>query len=79
MKRTIREKRRKRGMSGRRDGDRGAVSNGDMTVNGMWRERERERERGKDTGIVDEVSGGTAVEDVLRRRKLIRLKRIYNF
>jgi hypothetical protein len=39
MKRTIREKRRKRGISGRRDGDRGAVSNGDMTINGMWRER----------------------------------------
>jgi hypothetical protein len=41
MKRTIRKKRQKRGISGRRDGDRGAVSNGDMTVNGMWRERER--------------------------------------
>jgi hypothetical protein len=40
MKRTIRKKRRKRGMSRRRDGDRGAVSNGDMAVNGMWRERE---------------------------------------
>jgi hypothetical protein len=40
MKRTIRKKRRKRGMSGRRDGDRGAISNGDMMVNGMWRERE---------------------------------------
>jgi hypothetical protein len=39
MKRTIRKKRRKRGMSRRRDGDRGAVSNGDMAVNGMWRER----------------------------------------
>jgi hypothetical protein len=39
MKRTIREKRWKRGMSGRRDGDRGAVSNSDMMVNGMWRER----------------------------------------
>jgi hypothetical protein len=60
MKRTIREKRRKRGMSGRRDGDRGAVSNSDMTVNGMW------RERGKDTGVIEEVSGGTTVEDVLR-------------
>jgi hypothetical protein len=40
MKRTIRKKRQKRGMSGRRDGDRGSISNGDMTVNGMWRERE---------------------------------------
>jgi hypothetical protein len=33
MKRTIGEKRRKRGMSRRRDGDRGAMSNGDMIVN----------------------------------------------
>jgi hypothetical protein len=62
MKRTIMEKRWKRGMSRRRDGDRGAVSNGDMMVNGVW------RERGKDTGVADEVSGGTAVEDILRRR-----------
>jgi hypothetical protein len=51
-------------MSGRRDGDRGAISNGDMTVNRVW------RERGKDISIVDEVSGGTAVEDVLRWRRL---------
>jgi hypothetical protein len=64
MKRTIRKKRRERGMSGRRDGDRGAVSNGDMTVNRMW------RERGKDIGVVDEVSGRTAIEDVLRLRRL---------
>jgi hypothetical protein len=41
MKRTIREKKQKRGTSGRRDRDRGTVSNGDMMVNGMWRERER--------------------------------------
>jgi hypothetical protein len=54
----------KRGMSGRRDGDRGAISNGDMTVNGMW------RERGKDTGVIDEVSGDTTIEDVLQRRRL---------
>jgi hypothetical protein len=60
IKRTIREKRWKRGMFRRRYGDRGALSNGYMTVNGMW------RERGKDTGIVEEVSGGTAIEDVLR-------------
>jgi hypothetical protein len=40
MKRTIREKRRKRGIYGRRDGDSGAVSNGDMMVNEVWRERE---------------------------------------
>jgi hypothetical protein len=66
MKRTIREKRRKRGMAGRRNGDRGAVSNGDMTINRVW------RERGKDTGVVDEVSGGTAVEDVLQQRRLQR-------
>jgi hypothetical protein len=66
MKRTIREKRRKRGMSERRDRDRGAVSNGDMMVNGVW------RERGKDTDVVDEVSDGTAVEDVLWRRRLQR-------
>jgi hypothetical protein len=41
MKRMIRKKRRKRGMSRRRGGDRGAVSNGDITVNRVWRERER--------------------------------------
>jgi hypothetical protein len=40
----LEKKRRKRGMYGRRDGDRGVVSNGDMTVNRVWRERERERE-----------------------------------
>jgi hypothetical protein len=40
MKRTIREKRRKTGMSGRRDRDKGTVSNGDMMVNTVWRERE---------------------------------------
>jgi hypothetical protein len=66
MKRTISEKRRKRGMSGRGDGDRGAISNGDMTVNRVW------GERGKDTGIVDKVSSGTAIEDVPRRRRLQR-------
>jgi hypothetical protein len=33
IKRTIREKRRKRDMSGRRDGERGVISNSDMMVN----------------------------------------------
>jgi hypothetical protein len=51
-------------MSRRRDEDRGSISNSAIMVNGMW------RERGKDTGIVDEVSGGTAVEDVLWRRSV---------
>jgi hypothetical protein len=64
MKRTIRKKRQKRGMSRRRDEDRGSISNSAIMVNGMW------RERGKDIGIVDEVSGGTAVEDVLWRRSV---------
>jgi hypothetical protein len=41
LKRAIREKGRKRGMFERRDGGRGTVSNDDMTVNMMWRERER--------------------------------------
>jgi hypothetical protein len=68
LKRAIREKGRKRGMSKRRDGGRGTVSNGDMTVNMMW----RERERGKDTGVIDEVRSGTAVKDVLRQRGLQR-------
>jgi hypothetical protein len=45
MKRTIREKRRKRGMSRRRDGDRGAISNSDMTVNQVWRGRKGYRHR----------------------------------
>jgi hypothetical protein len=39
IKRTSREKRRKRGISGRRDGDGEAISNGDMMVNRVWRER----------------------------------------
>jgi hypothetical protein len=66
MKRAIREKGRKRGMFGRRDGDRGTISNSDMTVNRVW------SEIGKDTGVVDEVSGGTTVKDILRRRGLQR-------
>jgi hypothetical protein len=41
MKMVIREKGRKRGMSRRRDGDRGTVSNGDMAINRIWREREK--------------------------------------
>jgi hypothetical protein len=31
-----------------------------------------ERERGKDIGVIDEVSGGTVVEDILRWRRLHR-------
>jgi hypothetical protein len=37
MKRMIREKRRKRGISRRRDGHGRAISNGDMMVNRVWR------------------------------------------
>jgi hypothetical protein len=42
------------------DGKRGAVSNGNMTINRVWRKRV------KDTGVLGEVSGGAAVEDPLR-------------
>jgi hypothetical protein len=42
------------------DGNRGAISNGDMTINRVWRKRV------KDTGVLGEVDGGAAVEDPLR-------------
>jgi hypothetical protein len=38
----------------------GAVSNGDMAINRVWRKRV------KDTSVLGEVDGGTAVEDPLR-------------
>jgi hypothetical protein len=47
-------------MTGGRDGNRGAVSNGDMTVNRVWRKRV------KDTGVLGEMGGSAAVEDPLR-------------
>jgi hypothetical protein len=42
------------------DGNRGAVSNGNITINRVWRKRV------KDTGVLGEVGGGAAVEDPLR-------------
>jgi hypothetical protein len=42
------------------DGNGGAVSNGNMTINRVWRKRV------KDTGVLGEVGGGAAVEDPLR-------------
>jgi hypothetical protein len=41
------------------DGNRGAVSNGNMMINKVWRKRL------KDTGVLGEVGGGTDVEDPL--------------
>jgi hypothetical protein len=41
------------------DGNRGAISNGNMTINRMWRKRV------KDTGVLGEVGGGVAIEDPL--------------
>jgi hypothetical protein len=60
MKRAIREKRRKRCMPSRGDGNERTVSNRDMTINRVW------RKRGKDTDVIGEVSGSTAVHDPLR-------------
>jgi hypothetical protein len=59
MKRTVRSKRRKRGMTGGGDGNGGAVSNSNMTINRVWRKRV------KDTGVFGEVGSGAAVEDPL--------------
>jgi hypothetical protein len=47
-------------MTGAGDGDEGAVSNGNMMINRVWRKRV------KDTGVLGEVGGGAAVEDPLR-------------
>jgi hypothetical protein len=44
------------------DGNRGAISNGNMTINRLWRKRV------KDTGILGEVGGGATVEDPLHGR-----------
>jgi hypothetical protein len=42
------------------DMNRGAISNGNMMINRVWRKRV------KDTGVLGEVGGGAAVEDPLR-------------
>jgi hypothetical protein len=42
------------------DGNGGAASNGNMTINRMWRKRV------KDTGVRGDVGGGAAVDDPLR-------------
>jgi hypothetical protein len=60
MKRTIRLKRRKKGMTGGGDGNGGSISNGNMTINRVWRKRV------KDISILGEVGSGVAVEDRLR-------------
>jgi hypothetical protein len=44
-------------MTGGGDGNGGAVSNGNMTINRVWRKRV------KNTGVLGEVGGGAAVED----------------
>jgi hypothetical protein len=41
------------------DGNGGAVSNGNMMINRVWRKRV------KNTSVLGEVGGGTAVEDPL--------------
>jgi hypothetical protein len=46
-------------MTGGGDGNGGAVSNGNMTINRVWRKRV------KDTSVLGEVGGGAAVEDPL--------------
>ena len=66
MKRAIREKRRKRRMTGRSDGNGGTVADDNMTVHRV------RGERGEDTGIRGEVSGSTAVHDPLVGRLLQR-------
>jgi hypothetical protein len=48
-------------MTGGGDGNRGAVSNGNMTINRVWRKRV------KDIGVLGEVGGGAAVKDPLHR------------
>jgi hypothetical protein len=60
IKRTVRLKRRKRGMTRGRDGNGGAVSNSDMTIKRVWRKRV------KDTGVLGEVGGSAIVEYPLR-------------
>jgi hypothetical protein len=42
------------------DGNGGAIFNGDMTINRVWRKRV------KDTGVLGEVGRGAAVKDPLR-------------
>jgi hypothetical protein len=59
MKWTSRLKRGERGMSEGGDGNGGFVSNNDMTMNRMWRERV------KDIGVLGEVDDGATIEDPL--------------
>jgi hypothetical protein len=47
-------------MTGGGDGNRGAVSNGNMTINRVWRKRV------KDIDVFGEVGSGAAIEDPLR-------------
>jgi hypothetical protein len=42
------------------DGNGRAVSNGNMTINRVWRKRV------KDTGVLEELGSGATVEDPLR-------------
>jgi hypothetical protein len=46
-------------MTGGGDGNGGAVSNGNMMINKVWRKRV------KNTGVLGEVGGGATVEDPL--------------
>jgi hypothetical protein len=66
MKRAIREKRRKRRMTGRSDGNGGTIADDNMAVHRV------RGERGEDTGIGGEVGGSTAVHDPLVARLLQR-------
>jgi hypothetical protein len=49
-------------MTGEGDGNRGAISNGNITINRVWRKRV------KDTCVLGEMGDGTAIEDPLRGR-----------
>jgi hypothetical protein len=46
-------------MTGGGDGNGGAVSNGNMTINRVWRKRV------KNIGVLGEVGGGATVKDPL--------------
>jgi hypothetical protein len=46
-------------MTGGVDGNGGAISNGNMTINRMWRKRM------KDTSVLGEVGGGASIDDPL--------------
>jgi hypothetical protein len=47
-------------MTGGGDGNGGAISNSNMTINRVWRKRV------KNIGVLGEVGGGAAVKDPLR-------------